>query len=72
MEKLLKEKTILLDIPLNKNRKLLKASGPPSKYIWEDYVSISWTKYKKQVTWLQRIVGLVSYIAHKYSYVVLY
>ena len=41
MEKLLKEKTILLDIPLNKNRKLLKASGPPSKYIWKDYVSIS-------------------------------
>lgn len=72
MEKSLKEKLPLLDVPLNKNGKLLKAPGPPGKYIEEDYVSISGLEYKKQVKWLQKIVGLASYVAHKYRYDILY
>lgn len=72
MEKSLKEKLPLLDVPLNKNGKLLKAPGPPGKYIEDDYVSISGLEYKKQVKWLQKIVGLASYVAHKYRYDILY
>lgn len=68
VEKSLKEKLPLLDVPLNKYGKLLKAPGPLGKYIEEDYVSISGLEYKKQVKWLQIIVGLASYVTHKYRY----
>ncbi|KAK5960140.1 uncharacterized protein PWA37_002634 [Arxiozyma heterogenica] len=68
MEKSLKEKLLLLDIPLNKYEKLLKAPRPLGKYIEKDYVSISGLEYKKQVKWLQLIVGLASYVTHKYRY----
>ena len=68
MEKSLTEKIPLLEVPLNKNGKLLSSPGPPNKYIEDDYLNVKEQQYRNNVKWLQKIVGLTLYVGKKYRF----
>jgi len=72
MEKSLENKLTTLDVPLNHSGQPIKAPAPPGTVITDKNYETTEDKYKKDVKWLQRIIGLASYIAYKYRFDILY
>lgn len=72
MEKSLESKLTSLDVPLNHSGKLLQAPAPPGTIITKCKHETTEEQYKKDVKWLQKIIGLASYVAYKYRFDILY
>lgn len=72
MEKSLQSKLTTLDVNLNHSGKMLKAPAPPGTVITKCEPETTEDEYKKDVKWLQRIIGLASYVAYKYRFDLLF
>ena len=72
MEKSLQTKLTTLDVNLNHSGKTLKAPAPPGTVIIKCVHDTTEDQYKKNVRWLQRIIGLASYVAYKYRFDILF
>lgn len=72
MEKSLQTKLTTLDVNLNHSGKTLKAPAPPGTVITKCKSETTEDEYKKDVKWLQRIIGLASYVAYEYRFDLLF
>ena len=69
MSKALEEKLPNLNIDLNVARKV---PGTPNEFVKDRELVSTEIEYKNKVKWLQRVIGLASYVAYKYRYDILY
>lgn len=69
MAKSLEEKLPNLRVDLNKSRKV---PGTPNEIIREREFYPTEQEYKNKVKWLQKAIGLASYVGYKYRYDILY
>lgn len=72
MEKSLTDKLPQLGIPLTDNTRFNKAPGQPGMFITKEDFEMEKEEYKKSVLWMQKVIGLASYVAQKYRYDTLY
>ena len=72
MEKSLESKLPDLDVPLTYTGQKLKAPAQPGTIIEDKNYTTDEEEYKRDVKWLQRIIGLASYVAQKYRYDILF
>ncbi|CCD23648.1 uncharacterized protein NDAI_0B06160 [Naumovozyma dairenensis CBS 421] len=71
MEESLSDKLTKLEVSMD-TTKSSKTPSPPNYYIQSNTMDSTDENYYKDVNWLQRIVGLASYVAHKYRFDLLY
>lgn len=69
MARSLEEKLPNLHVDLNKSRKV---PGTPNEIIREREFYSTEQEYKNKVKWLQKAIGLASYVGYKYRYDILY
>ncbi|BAO39299.1 transposon Ty2-F/Ty2-GR2 Gag-Pol polyprotein [Kluyveromyces marxianus DMKU3-1042] len=73
MQKSLEDKLPQLGVPLLPNIKIKKVPGEPGEYILSGKeLTLNEKEYKSKVKHLQRIVGLASYVGHKFRFDILY
>lgn len=72
MNKSLTDKLPQLRIPLTDNSRHNKVPGQPGMSISKEDLVMDKKEYDKQVLWMQKIMGLASYVAQKYRYDILY
>ena len=72
MENSLTDKLPQLGIPLTDNTRFNKAPGQPGMFILKEDFEMEKEEYDKNVLWMQKVIGLASYVAQKYRYDILY
>lgn len=72
MNKSLTDKLPQLRVPLSDNSRFNRVPGQPGMFISKDDIEIDKNEYAREVLWMQKVIGLASYVAQKYRYDILY
>ncbi|QLQ82258.1 hypothetical protein HG537_0H00200 [Torulaspora globosa] len=72
MNKSLTDKLPQLGIPLTDNCRMNKVPGQPGMFRSKEDLVMDKNEYERQVLWMQKVIGLASYVAQKYRYDILY
>ena len=72
MSKSLTDKLPQLGIPLSDNSRFNRVPGQPGMFISKEDIEMNKNEYAREVLWMQKVIGLASYVAQKYRYDILY